>query len=314
MLEVLTTLVAPIFALSLIGALLAAVGLLTRERTAGLVAFIIYAALPALLFRSLSRGFSGIADWNLIVSYAVSTLAVYAGAAYVARRHLRRNPNESYLFAMGSSFSNSVMMGVPVVHAVFGEAGVVSLTFIILFNTVILLGGTTLLIEFSSSGRDARSRAVLSTIQGLLFNPIILGIAIGLLWGAFQWPIPGFLAKVVKSLSAAVLPCGMVAIGASVVGMSTSGNFSDSALLTAIKLVVHPVFAWLIARYLFALDLEGQFLVALVAALPLAGNVFVLAQKYQTYVDRSATAFVMSTAISLLSLSFLITVISTAVG
>jgi len=207
---------------------------------------------------------------------------------------------------MGASFSNSVMLGVPIVFAVFGESGLLPLTVIILFNTVILLGGTTLIIEIGERRGTADSAMISQTLRSVLLNPVILGILAGLVWGYLDIPVGLYLTRVLDGLSGAVLPCGLVALGASVVGIKAAGNAVESATVTALKLLVHPFIAWLVASYILNLGFEAQSLVVIVAALPMAGNVFLLAQKYQRSVDRMATSFIVSTSISMVTLAILI--------
>ncbi len=309
MISILLTVTAPVFSLFALGVIFGRSGVLTKERTSGLVAFVIYIALPALLFKSLSRGFPELANAaGTVGAYVVATMIVYCSALGLAGLRYRCGKTERFLFAMGAAFPNSIMLGVPIVFAVFGEQGLVPLTVIILFNTVVLLGGTTLLVEIVESREVERTTRAIQTVRSVLLNPVIVGILAGLLWGYLKLPVGAYPEKLLTMLSGAVLPCGLVALGASVVGVKVSGNFSESAAITMLKLLAHPFAAWVVASYLFNLSNEARSLVVLVAALPVAGNVFVLAQKYQKYVDRMATSFILSTSLSMATITILIAI------
>ena len=245
----------------------------------------------------------------VVAAYVVATIIVYLLAIGIARVGFGLNSTEKYLFGMSASFSNSVVLGVPVVLAVFGEPGLVPLTIIILFNTVFLLGGTTILIEVDENRGGPASAAVFQSMKAVVANPVILAIFAGLLWGIGNLPTGGVLDKLLDILSGAVLPCGLVALGASMVNVQAATNASESTAITVLKIIVHPLAAWLLATFVFELESEFRALIVLVAALPVAGNVFLLAQKYDRYVERTASSFMLSTGISMLSLAMLIVLV-----
>ena len=127
--------VLPIFGLVLCGYLVGRKGWMSEEAIKGLNTFVFYFAIPALLFRSMARGL-GPVEFGIVATYFSAIGITFLLALPAARLVFRTGRAEQVLFGMGSVFSNTVLLGIPLIFAVMGDAGGVQLMLIITFHGV----------------------------------------------------------------------------------------------------------------------------------------------------------------------------------
>jgi len=301
--------VVPVFGLIGAGYLLGRTPLLSEEGLRGLTNFVFYVAIPALLFRTLARGLpEGALDFGVVYAYFGGAAAVYAIAMPLARVVFGITFVEQALFGMGAVFSNTVMLGLPLVYTAFGDAGIAPITLIIGFHSVLLIGTATILVE-AGQGKGANVGTVLLAVgKSLVKNPVILALAVGAGWSVLRLPVPEVLDRFITLLSGAAAPCALAALGASLTMFKLGGDLRESLALTLFKLAAHPAAVWLLATYVFPLDPTWRAVAVVVAALPVGANVFVLAQSYNIYVARAASAILISTILSVFTVSLLMVV------
>jgi predicted permease len=155
--------------------------------------------------------------------------------------------------------------------------------------------------------RDGRlSPAVLNSVMvGLLKNPMIVSISLGLLWSAAKLPLPAPAETFLTTLGAAATPGALFAIGASLAGKSAERPIVASWLSFA-KLILHPAAVAIAALPVFGIAPYAAGVMITAAALPVAGNVFILAQHYGVAPQRVSTSILISTAVSILTLPAII--------
>ena len=297
--------VLPIFALVLCGYALGRRRWMSEEAIKGLANFVFYLAIPALLFRSLARGL-GPVDLTVVLAYFSGVVLSFLLAFAITRAAFRTDYAEQVLAGMGSSFSNTVMLGIPLVLTVFGEAGRVPLMLIITFHSILIIPAVSVLLEIGRGRGKGWGGMARTSLASIFANPVILALLAGTAWGMTGWSLPTPAERFIELLSGAATPCALFALGASLTGFKIAGDLKETMVVVVLKLFAHPaivaVFAW------FVLDLEpGPAAVAIVmAALPAGANVFILAQHYNTYTARSASAILISTGLSVITLSALI--------
>lgn len=305
--------VVPVFGLIAAGYVLARTPLLSTEGLRGLTNFVFYIAIPALLFRTLARGLpGGSLDFTILYAYFGGVAILYVLAMLTGRLVFAIGFAEQALFAMGAAFSNSVMLGIPLVYTAFGDDGIAPITLIITFHAIVLIGTTTVLVEIGQGSGTSITAIARATVVSLLRNPVIVAMAIGLGWDALDLPIPDLLDRFVNLLSGAAAPCALAALGGSLTTFRLGGNLRESAVMTVLKLIVLPVLVWLLATYVFPLAPTWRAVAVLVAALPIGSNVFVLAQKYRLYVARTASGILISTVLAVITVTLLLAILRPA--
>ncbi len=298
----------PFFAIIGLGFGAGRTGFFTEEATAWLTKFVFYFALSAMLFRfTATLELEAALDWTFMGAYLAATLVVYlvmTGLSYARGRTTAEVAVEAQCAVIG----NVGFLGIPMLALLLGPA---ALGPVILVLAVDLIVFGSLIVILITGSRDGRvSPAVLMTVgRGLLANPMIVSIALGFGWSALSLPIPGPLDEFLTLLGAAATPGALFAIGASLAGKAAT-RMSDAALLSVFKLVLHPAAVAVAALWVFPVDPFAAGVMIASAALPVAGNVYILAQHYNVAPGRVSASILISTAVSVLSVSLVIAWVS----
>jgi hypothetical protein len=305
--------VLPVFAVILLGFGFGRGGFLSAEGARGLGAFVYYAAIPALLFRGMAAASAGVGgSLGLLGAYFAGALAVFALSMAIGRLAFGLSLPEQGLMALGTGFSNSVQLGIPLVLAAFGDAGLVPLTIIISVHSLLLLSLTTVVVEAGRGHAGGALRMAEATAIAIAGNPVILSIVAGFLWRLTGFAVPAPLQHLIDLLAAAATPAALFSLGATLAGFRLAGDLAESLVVVAIKLLVLPVVVWLFATGIFHLGALDAAVATTCAALPTGSNAFILAQRYNLYVARAASSVLISTALSIVTLGVLLAVLATA--
>jgi len=302
----------PFFALIGLGFGAARRGFFGPEATAALTRFVFYFALSAMIFRFASRlDLAAVYDGNLVLAYLAATAAVYflgLGVALLRRRGLEEAAVEGQCAAIG----NTGFLGIPMLTMIFGEAAIGP---VMLALAVDLIVFSSLIVVLITARRDGRVRlATLGSVaKGLLANPMIVSIALGLGWSATGWPLPGPIDATLALLGAAATPGALFAIGASLATRSAE-RVSVAAWLSFAKLVLHPGAVAVATLLVFAVEPFAAGIVIAAAAMPVAGNVYILAQHYGVAPQRVSSAILISTIAAVATLSWVIARVVTLTG
>ncbi|MFC3613277.1 AEC family transporter [Lutimaribacter marinistellae] len=281
----------------------------TEEATAYLTKFVFFFALSAMLFRfSATLSFEEIFNGRLVVAYLWGTAAVYGIATLVAFLRGLDVPTAS-VEAQCAAIGNVGFLGLPMLATLFGEAAIGP---VMLGLTVDLVVFSSLIVILINGGRDGR--LTLNTLRliglGLLKNPMIASITAGLMWSAFSLPIPRPMNDFLTILGGAATPGALFAIGASLAGRSAE-RVQIAAWLSFCKLVLHPLFVAVGVLVLFPVDTFSASVIIAASALPVAGNVYMLAAHYGVAPHRASAAILLSTAVSILTVPLVIAWVGT---
>jgi malonate transporter and related proteins len=249
-----------------------------RSVLSGLTFFV---ASPALLFETLGKAkLHDVFAAPLLVT-AVGAIATAALFFLIVRFLLKRTMPEALMSSMSASLANSANLGIPIAVYVLGDASYVAplLIFQLAFFTPLFL-----------MALDATTSAHRTTPAGfalmILRNPMIVGSALGLVVAGTGWKVPELVMQPIHLIGGAAIPAMLIAFGMSLNGsrplQAATGRRIDALLASGFKLFVHPLLAFLFARFALGLDGQALFAVVVTSALPTAQNVFVAASRYQT--------------------------------
>jgi predicted permease len=276
----------------------------TPEATAYLTKFVFYFALSAMLFRfSANLSLAEILDWQFVLAYLSATTVIYLLAVAVARR--RGLPmTEAAVEGQCAVIGNVGFLGIPMLVLLLGE-GAVGPVMMVLAVDLIVFG--SLIVILITGSRDGRmSPRVLWTVTvGLIKNPMIVSISLGLLVSANNIPVPVPVNEFLTLLGAAATPGALFAIGASLATKSAE-RVAVAGWLSFCKLILHPAAVAFAALMLFDVDPYTAGVMIAAAALPVAGNVYILAQHYGVAPTRVSAAILISTAASVVTVSLVI--------
>jgi len=298
----------PFFAILGLGYFAARRQFFSEQATAHLTKFVFYFALSAMIFRfTASLSLPDVFHGQSVLAYFSGTLAVYLLAAGVA---LFRGVGmeETVIEAQTAAIGNVGFLGIPMLVLLMGPSAI-GPVMIVLATDLIVFGG--LLVILISAKRDGRmSVAVLGSVAvGLMKNPMVMAITAGLLWAGLDIPVPRPLDEFLTLLGAAATPGALFAIGASLASKSAERK-SIAIWLSTVKLALHPLAVAFASLVLFDVPPFTASVLIAAAAMPTAGNVYILAQHYGIAPVRVSSTILVSTLISIVSLTVVIAMVS----
>ena len=303
----------PFFALVLCGYLAAQHRVLPEAAIPGLNAFVLYFALPCLLFRfGLNTPLAQLLDPVVLAVYLLSALVIVAFTIAVTlseRVHLK----DAAFGALVAAFPNTGFMGVPLLVALLGPAAAGPVISSVLAD-LLVTSSLCIALAQAHEAQGAGTRAALAkALKGALSNPLPWAIALGALCAATGVELTGPPETVVRMLADAATPVALFTIGAVLwrAGQHAHTRTPPAQFLpvAAIKLVLHPllVFSLALAARALGAPLSGFQLtvLTLAAALPSASNVSLLAERYGADNGRVARIILASTIGAFVSFTLL---------
>ena len=299
----------PFFALVLAGWAATRRGWLPLPAIPGLNGFVLYFALPCMLYRfGAETPIAQLLDPVLAGVYLLCGLLLVAGTVAATRR--RWGWNDAAFGALVAAFPNSGFMGVPLLVALLGEAAAGTVIPTVALDMVLT---TSLCVALSrlSLGQGSAGRALRLALAGVLANPLPWSIALGGLASATAFQLPGPLARTVGMLADAASPVALFTIGAVLARSQLNAHEQVAAgayvPIALAKLLLHPLLVWLACQAALALGWTPAPLavptLVLVAALPSASNVSLLAERFGAHGGRIARVILVSTALAFLTFS-----------
>lgn len=301
--------IVPVFGIAILGYLLAWAGLFSREDVLGIQRYVFTLALPVLLFDSMSRiDLPESIHWAFLLAYYIPTVAIYGVGLFLGRRAFGQNTRERAVYAMGCAFSNTVLIGLPLIAGAWGDEALLPHMMIVSIHTGILF---TLTIAIAESGEPTGNggsvvRLAGRTILGMLRNPIFVGLVLGLLANRFSLPLPQPLRTALGWIRASATPAALFVTGASMRQYRVMGHITEAGVMLLAKLFVHPVLVAALAFFVFRLPPLWSAVAVTTAALPIGVNVTIFAHKYDASVAPVVTATLISTGASIVTLSIVL--------
>lgn len=294
----------PFFAVIATGFFAGRARFITPEATGQLTKFVFYFALSAMLFGfSANLSLGEVFSLPFVLAYLLGTTVVWAIVLTVGL--MRGTGREVALFEAHTGVIGNVgFLGIPMLALLLGPQAVGPVLLVLAVDLIVFSSLLTLLVTLFRSGRVG-AETLRTLAVGWVSNPMIVSTLLGLCWGATGrslWPpVQEFLTL----LGAAATPCALFAIGASLAGRRPD-RLPIAGWLSFAKLVLHPAAVALCALVIFPVDRYAAGVMIAAAALPVAGNVFILAQHYGVAPQRVSTAILISTAFSILTVTAVI--------
>jgi hypothetical protein len=297
----------PFFAVIGLGYVSGRVRFFSPEATAYLTRFVFYFALSAMLFGfAANLDVAAIFSWPFVFAYLTATTAIWLLVAAVAL--WRGTSREEAVFEAHTGVIGNVgFLGIPMLVLLLGPDAVGPVLLVLAVDLIVFSSVLTMLITGLRAGRVSLQTFRILAV-GLAKNPMIVSVVLGILWGATGLALPGPVNEFLTLLGAAATPCALFAIGASLAGRSAE-RVEVAAWLSFAKLFLHPA-AVAAACWAFGVTGFQAGVMIAAAALPVAGNVFILAQHYGVAPQRVSTAILLSTAASVLTVTGVIALIS----
>lgn len=293
----------PFFMLIGVGYLAAKTGFFSEAAAAALTKFVFYFALSAMLFRfSANLSFGDVFDPKFIAVYFWATGVVYLVATGVGQ--LRRlSVSENAIEAQCAVIGNIGFLGIPMLALIMGEAAVGYIMMMLAVD--LLFFGTLVVVLITGSQGSGGLKVIPTVLKGIVTNPMLISIFLGFTWSALALPIPDPVNEFLFYLGGAATPGALFAIGASLASKSAE-RMSVASYLSGMKLIVHPAAIALAALIVWPLEPYAAAVMIASAALPTAGNIFMVASHYGVAPQRVSATILVSTIGSIVSVSLIL--------
>ena len=301
----------PFFALVLCGYIAARRGLLPQAAIPGLNTFVLYFALPCMLYRfGSSTPITQLLDSSLMVVYLACALVIVGFTIAITHRGLI-GWNDASFGALVGAFPNTGFMGVPLLVALLGTKAAGPAIVTIVVDLVVTSSLCIALSRLDAAGSGGAGTAAKNALKGVAKNPMPWAILCGAAASAFQFKLPMPVMQTVALLADAASPVALFTIGAVLARSQASSSratpLSNYLPVVLIKLVLHPVLLLLMGLVAIRLGLEldrfALTVVVLVAALPSASNVAMLAERFGADNGRIARIILLSTVLAFFTFS-----------
>ncbi len=299
--------VVPLFAVIFLGFFAGRAGFLGEAGIRGLGAFVFNFAIPPHVFRLMAETeLDQITEWGFLGGYFLAQALVFASGATIARLVFGMRVAEMTIQAFGSAFSNGVMLALPLLLWLYGDAGGVPALLIITLDVIIFSSVTVLLELGRRRGGRASSQVVAQAARAVLVNPIIMATVLGILYSLSGLALPAVLERTLSFIGGAAAPSALFALGASLSLRRIAGSLGAAGAMIACKLFLHPLLAWIAFTYLLELDPLWRNAGVIFAACPVGLNVYVFAQHYDVAIETASSAILISTALAMVTITMLL--------
>jgi malonate transporter and related proteins len=281
----------PFFGLVLLGWAAVRLRLLPLEAIPGLNGYVLFFALPCMLFRfSATTPIAQLLDASVVTVYLGCALAMVTLTVAAARR-AGTGWNDASFGALVAAFPNSGFMGVPLLVALLGADAAAPAIVALAIDMVVTTSLCIALSRLGAAGADDARASMARALRGMVVNPLPWAILLGTLSSALTLVPPAPLLSGVEMLAVSASPVALLALGC-MLARAQMATASDSIAgaggltrIVASKLLLHPLLVLTAGQAASALGLPldpfAAAVLVLVAALPSASNVPILAERFR---------------------------------
>lgn len=291
----------PLLALILLGWFLRRRNLLGAGAARELTAFVVWLALPSLLFEGIS-GASWQQLWQpqFVIAYAGAMVATFVVTFVCLPRTMAFA--DRCLDCFGATYANSGFIGIPLSVLLLGKEALIPATIATLLTAVLLFAVGIVLLEIGGSTTASPLASMRKAARAVARNPLVVATLLGGVWSATGRVMPQAPHRLLELLSGAAGPCALVSIGVLLAQPAPAGSATTSLTpIVVAKLVVLPALCALLAIKVFALPPVWATTAVLLNALPTGTGPFMLAEFYGRDVARASRIMFVTTILSLVS-------------
>lgn len=296
----------PVVLLIAIGFAAGRLRLIRGEAVRDLSNLVFLVLVQALLFRTMATAHLERLDLRSVALYYI-----VAGAMFFALLFIQGLNSRSAVVALAAIFSNTLMIGVPLVQLAYGQAGLVHLFTLISMHALVLLTLATIVIELlvareqaanGQQGHRPIAATVARAVKNAILHPVPLPIIAGFLYSLTGLGLHPVVERPLKLLGDAFGPVALVLVGVTLAQTAIGPHLRGATGISLLKCVVHPL---LMALAGWALSFGGLALSVMVvaAALPVGANVFLFSQRYHKAEELVTASVAVSTAVAVVTVS-----------
>lgn len=296
--------VIPVFAIIALGYLAVRLRLYPASGVKGLVAFVNNFATPILLFDAmLTSDFSSTFNPAIIVPFYVGSLTSLLVGSLIAKHWFKARPGESVSSGFSAMFTNTVLIGIPIIHRAFGDTAMPTAFSIIAFHAPMLITIGMLVMELVRRDGAPLLRSLGVALVRIVQNPLLWGVVLGLAANRFGVVLPEAGTAFVDMMAAAVVPAALFGLGGALNEYRVSESWMQASVMSILKLIIHPLIAYVLMINVLHVPLEIARYGIVLAAMPAGINAYVFATYYERSVNVATNTVLISTVASLLTVT-----------
>lgn len=292
-------LVLPFFGLIFVGYVVARIVRQPIEALGWMNIFVIYVALPALFFQLLSKTpIEKLTEWTFMFGSVFSTFIIFMIMFLSSLVLSRGEIAESTIRGLSAAYGNIGYMGPGLAILALGEQAAVPVALIFCFENIMHFTIAPMMMALAGSDREPPLRLAAGVVKKIALHPFIIATAFGVAAAAFGFHAPVALDRLLDYLAKAAAPCALFAMGVTLALRPLKRVPRELGAIALLKLVLHPALCYVMLSLVGNFSPTWVFAAVLLASLPTATNVFVIAQQYHVWVERASASILLTTVLS----------------
>jgi malonate transporter len=266
--------------------------------------FLIYVSLPCLFFRLIAdKPLEQLANWPFVMGTTLTTYCAFALSFAVGMWHTRWDMPQGVMQGVAGSYSNVGYMGPPLVLSALGPAASAPVVLIFVFDNLLLFSLVPFLMAIAGAEKRSLAETGREVVWKVASHPFNLATLAGVGAAYLRLELPTALGRMVEWLSNAAAPSALFLLGVTVALRPLLRMPGEVPALVLIKLVLHPLLVWVLLSALGDFDPTWTYAAIVMAALPPALNIFVIATQYEIGVERASACVLAGTLVSMATLT-----------
>lgn len=256
-------------------------------------------AIPCLLFRSLSRLDLGQSfDMGLLLSFYIGAVGAGVLAYFGARVIFKRPATDAIAIAFTASFSNTLLLGLPITERAYGPDALTANYAIIAVHSPFFYALGISLMEMARTKGQGLAKTALAgrVVKSILRQPLVIGILAGLAVNISGLSLPGVVISAVDMMVRAAIPAALFGLGGVLLRYRPEGDMKTISMVCALTLIVHPAVTYGLGRYAFGLSVDQLCSAVVTAAMAPGVNAFLFANIYGAARRVAASTVLLATA------------------
>lgn len=297
-------LILPFFGLIFLGFAVARFARQPIEALGWMNVFVIYVALPALFFQLLSKTpIEQLTEWKFIFGSVFSTFLIFLTMFLLSLAFSRGEIAESTIRGLASAYGNIGFMGPGLALLALGEEAAVPVALIFCFENMMHFIIAPMLMALSGKDKEKPLELALNVLKRIAFHPFIISTALGVLAAYLHYRPPVAIDRLLDSLAKAAAPCALFAMGVTLALRPLKRVPHELGVIALLKLAIHPALCYVMLSLVGHFSPVWVFSAVLLASLPTATNVFVIAQQYGVWVERASASILLTTVLSVVTVT-----------
>jgi predicted permease len=292
-------LVLPFFGLIFVGYVMARIVRQPIEALGWMNIFVIYVALPALFFQLLSKTpIEKLTEWTFMFGSVFSTFIIFMIMFLSSLVLSRGEIAESTIRGLSAAYGNIGYMGPGLAILALGEQAAVPVALIFCFENIMHFTIAPMMMALAGSDKEPPLQLAAGVVKKIALHPFIIATAFGVAAAAFGFHAPLALDRLLDYLAKAAAPCALFAMGVTLALRPLKRVPRELGAIALLKLVLHPALCYVMLSLVGNFSPTWVFAAVLLASLPTATNVFVIAQQYHVWVERASASILLTTVLS----------------